>query len=362
MAAGAIGAGISLAWNLGADWLDDGEINRGWRSYGASAARGLVSGMMMGALSPTSTISEIMLMGFLSGGAGNAAYQLVNGGSFDYNSFLMDAAMSGTTAGILGSFNRQSEIARYAMEREIATAKLNFEIDEGIRIGQEKAAQEEALKEAERLDRLGRTHEIKIAEKARETAAREAAQKKSDQVIMDRVKREAELNVERANEFAAKTAQENARTEATAQLSSQTTTENVSKEIVNNQQATAKSNLNAGADSPSSIAQSWQGNGNYPGIDDWVDVTLLKGTKVWGGAPGQSNFYTSNAVMKSVGNDAKMLNQGLQIGKNGYSTFRPDMTMYELTSDITVGCSKALANPQYGAGGSDQYFLTILII
>ena len=105
------------------------------------------------------------------------------------------------------------------------------------------------------------------------------------------------------------------------------------------------------------ILLQWQGSGAYPGVDDWTTVTIKKGTKVWGGAPGQSNFYTTDEVMKLVGNDATKLNQGLQIGKGTYPQFRPGMTQYEVTQDITVGYSKALANPQYGSGGFGQYFI-----
>lgn len=76
-----------------------------------------------------------------------------------------------------------------------------------------------------------------------------------------------------------------------------------------------------------------------------------------GGAPGQSNFYTTEEVMQAVGNDATKLNQGLQVGKGNYPQFRPGMTQYEVTQDITAGYSKALANPQYGQGGFDQYFI-----
>ena len=56
--------------------------------------------------------------------------------------------------------------------------------------------------------------------------------------------------------------------------------------------------------SQSEGARSWQGKGDYPGVDNWSDTTLKKGTTVWGGAPGQSNFYTTNGVMKNVKTDA----------------------------------------------------------
>ncbi len=106
-----------------------------------------------------------------------------------------------------------------------------------------------------------------------------------------------------------------------------------------------------------SMARKWQGTVDYPGIDDWTNITIKKGTKVWGGAPGQSNFYTTEEMMQLVGNDATKLNQGLQIGKGSYSHYRPGMTQYEVTQDIIVGSSKALANPQYGPGGFAQYFI-----
>jgi hypothetical protein len=105
------------------------------------------------------------------------------------------------------------------------------------------------------------------------------------------------------------------------------------------------------------MAKSWQGTGAYPGVDDWTNISINKGTKIWGGAPGQSNFYTTEEVMQSIGNHATKLNQGLQVGKGNYSQFRPGMTQYEVTQDITVGYSKALANPQYGTDGFDQYFV-----
>ena len=105
------------------------------------------------------------------------------------------------------------------------------------------------------------------------------------------------------------------------------------------------------------MARSWQGNIDYPGIDNWENVIIRKGTKVWGGMPGPSNFYTTEEVMQSVGNDATKLYQGLQVGKGSHLLFRQGMTQYEVTQDIVVGSSKALANLQYGPGGLDQYFI-----
>jgi hypothetical protein len=109
---------------------------------------------------------------------------------------------------------------------------------------------------------------------------------------------------------------------------------------------------------PASDAGKWQGDKVYPGVDDWTNITLKKGTKVWGGAPGQSNFYTTDAFIKDAGNDATKIFEGLQVTKGKYPTYRSGMTLYIVSEDITVGYSKALANPIYGKGGAEQYFIT----
>lgn len=104
-------------------------------------------------------------------------------------------------------------------------------------------------------------------------------------------------------------------------------------------------------------AKAWQTSPDYPNADDWIEITLRKGDTIWGGTPGQSNFYTSNEVMNEVGKDATKLYEGLQVGKNGYPQYREFMTQYIVKEDITVAYSKALANPQYGAGGYEQFFI-----
>jgi RHS repeat-associated protein len=108
---------------------------------------------------------------------------------------------------------------------------------------------------------------------------------------------------------------------------------------------------------PADLARAWQGKGAYTGVDDWVDVILPKGTKVFGGAPGQSGFYTSEAAIQQTGADATRIFQGLQVGKGAYPQYRPGVTAYELTQDLPVGYSRALANPQFGAGGLPQYYI-----
>lgn len=109
--------------------------------------------------------------------------------------------------------------------------------------------------------------------------------------------------------------------------------------------------------SPAKQAANWQGQGAYPGVDSWENMVLEKGTTVWGGAPGQSGFYTSSEVMSKVGNDAQLLNQGLQIGKNGYDFYRAGTTAYEVLKNTRIAVSNAVANPQFGPGGFQQYYI-----
>lgn len=105
------------------------------------------------------------------------------------------------------------------------------------------------------------------------------------------------------------------------------------------------------------LARSWQGSVDYPGIDDWTYKVITKGTKIWAGTPGQSNFYTTAEMIETSGYDATKIFEGLQVGKGNFPTYRAQMTEYEVQEDIVVGYSKALANPQYGVGGFEQYFV-----
>jgi RHS repeat-associated protein len=108
---------------------------------------------------------------------------------------------------------------------------------------------------------------------------------------------------------------------------------------------------------PACQAKLWQGNGQYPGVDNWKNITLPKGSTVWGGAPGQSSFYTNSGTIQSAGNDAAKIFQGLQNSIGSHSAYRPGMTQYVVTQEIQVAQSVALANPQYGVGGYTQYFI-----
>jgi hypothetical protein len=102
------------------------------------------------------------------------------------------------------------------------------------------------------------------------------------------------------------------------------------------------------------FARSLQGSGNYPGVDQYMQVTLKQGTIVYGGAPGQSHFYTTADAVEKTGRSASRLFQGLQVAPHPIFSYRPGVTAYEVTEDVVVAFGRALANPQHGQGGLPQ--------
>lgn len=60
---------------------------------------------------------------------------------------------------------------------------------------------------------------------------------------------------------------------------------------------------------------------------------LRAGTRIAGGVPGQSNYYTTYAEVQKYGPSRASVFQALQVKPH------------------------TLANPQYGSGGAFQYFL-----
>lgn len=114
--------------------------------------------------------------------------------------------------------------------------------------------------------------------------------------------------------------------------------------------------------SPAEQAASWQGSGDYPGVDDWSNTTLTKGTQIVGASPGQGNFYTSMDGFQGTDGSAAGYYDHLQIAPNtsnpAYPPYRSGVTIYELNEDTVVGQATTSANPHLGGGGATQYFLS----
>jgi hypothetical protein len=60
-------------------------------------------------------------------------------------------------------------------------------------------------------------------------------------------------------------------------------------------------------------AEAWQGKGDYPGVDKWRNITLKKGTIIYGGFPGPTAFHTTEGGMRRSGGTEKGMWEGLQV-------------------------------------------------
>ncbi|MFD2214556.1 T7SS effector LXG polymorphic toxin [Metabacillus endolithicus] len=109
--------------------------------------------------------------------------------------------------------------------------------------------------------------------------------------------------------------------------------------------------------SPSEIARSWQGQGAYPGIDKYRDITLKKGTVIYRGEPFGSEYFTTSRAIQRSGNDATVLFEGLQVQKHPQFGYRPGMTAYVVDDDLTAAFGITKANPHYGPGNLPQMFV-----
>ncbi len=105
------------------------------------------------------------------------------------------------------------------------------------------------------------------------------------------------------------------------------------------------------------VARGSQGSGAYPGIDNWIVVEIPAGTKVYGGVPGQSNFYTPYETLSDASLSKPDVWKSLQVEPHPQFGYRSQVAEYELGGTVEVSFSKVAANPQHGNGGAFQYFV-----
>lgn len=92
----------------------------------------------------------------------------------------------------------------------------------------------------------------------------------------------------------------------------------------------------------SSVATRMQGSGNYPGIDVFRDITLKKGTVIYGGYPGQSAFYTTSSAIRRAGDSASSLFQGLQVARHPVRGYRSNVAAYEVIEDVPAAFGRSI--------------------
>ena len=115
--------------------------------------------------------------------------------------------------------------------------------------------------------------------------------------------------------------------------------------------------IESGSKTPSEIARSWQGTGKYPGIDDYVDITVEKGTVLYRGEPNGTEYFTTLDAIEQSGRDATKLFEGLQVEKNPIHGYRGEMQGYIFNEDVASAYGITNANPQFGKGGLPQYYV-----
>ena len=86
-------------------------------------------------------------------------------------------------------------------------------------------------------------------------------------------------------------------------------------------------------------------------------TTLPSGSRVYGGMPGQSAYYTTGQAVTNAGLSSETLFQSLQVSPHPVFGYRPQMGVYEVTRDLTVPTGIVRANPAFGSGGATQYFI-----
>ena len=91
--------------------------------------------------------------------------------------------------------------------------------------------------------------------------------------------------------------------------------------------------------------------------DMWKLTTLNPGDVVYGGVPGQSEYYTTKATVDASDLNAVKLFKSLQVKPHPTLGYRVKVQEYTVQKKITVPFGKAVANPKLGPGGGDQFFI-----
>jgi len=104
-------------------------------------------------------------------------------------------------------------------------------------------------------------------------------------------------------------------------------------------------------------AAKWQGKGDYPGIDDWKIGGLKEGDIVYGGVPGQTEFYLSQSTLDAANGSKAALWESAQVKAHDIYGYRSQVQAYIVTQDTKVATSLVTANPHLGEGGATQYFI-----
>jgi len=104
-------------------------------------------------------------------------------------------------------------------------------------------------------------------------------------------------------------------------------------------------------------AKRWQGQGNYPGVDNWVTAKIPNNVYLYGGLPGQSAFYSVSKTLKDADSLRVDYWKSLQVEANPKFGYRPWVGVFAVKDTLVVALAKTLANPQFGKGGAWQLYV-----
>ncbi|MCE0829067.1 VENN motif pre-toxin domain-containing protein, partial [Buttiauxella sp. A2-C2_NF] len=91
--------------------------------------------------------------------------------------------------------------------------------------------------------------------------------------------------------------------------------------------------------------------------DEWSMTTLPAGSKVYGGIPGQSAYYTTEQTLLNANFGRESLFQSLQVSPHPEFGYRPTMGVYEVINPIVIPSGIVWENPLLGPGGGTQFFI-----
>ncbi|MFZ3288153.1 MAG: RHS repeat-associated core domain-containing protein, partial [Telluria sp.] len=125
---------------------------------------------------------------------------------------------------------------------------------------------------------------------------------------------------------------------------------------------------------PAAAARTWQGKGEYPGVDSYTNMVLKKGTILYTLYPYSSqasqnisamfpNYYVTNHSVLAAAGSIESYHERTQVapGKDPISgtprPYRQKLRVFRVKQDICVAKGKALENSTHGSGGATQYFV-----
>jgi hypothetical protein len=124
-----------------------------------------------------------------------------------------------------------------------------------------------------------------------------------------------------------------------------------------------------GGSCPSIVEQAsaWQGphNEDYPNKDTYEEVILKKGTVIWGGYPGVSEYYSTEGAVNAAGGSSKKFFESVQVRPSKErkydhpltGSYRPSARKYVVKEDTPAAYGIAKANTKWGSGGAPQYYI-----